>query len=105
MSWIHIADEVGLILWALDNDSVSGTINATAPNPVTNNDFTKAFGKAVHRPAVIPVPKFALKALRGSELTDTILGSARIMPRRALDAGYEFRFPEIGPALEDAVNS
>jgi uncharacterized protein (TIGR01777 family) len=103
MSWIHIADEVGIILWGLDNDSVSGTINATAPNPVTNKEFTKAFGKAVSRPAFIPVPKFALTALRGSELTEMILGSARIMPRRALDAGYKFRFTEIGPALADAV--
>jgi uncharacterized protein (TIGR01777 family) len=103
MSWIHIADEVGLILWALDNESVSGTINGTAPNPVTNREFTKAFGKAVGRPAVIPVPRFALKAMRGSELTEMITGSARIMPRRALDGGYKFRHPEIGPALEDAV--
>jgi uncharacterized protein (TIGR01777 family) len=103
MSWIHLADEVGLILWAIDNDSVSGVINATAPNPVTNKDFTKAFGAAVHRPAVIPVPKLALQALRGSELTEMIIGSARVMPRRALDGGYSFRYPEIGPALEAAV--
>ncbi|MFN2612293.1 MAG: TIGR01777 family oxidoreductase [Solirubrobacterales bacterium] len=103
MSWIHLADEVGLILWAIDNGSISGVINATAPNPVTNREFTKAFGAAVRRPAVIPVPKIALMALRGSELTETISGSARIMPRRALDGGYRFRYPEIGPALHAAV--
>lgn len=103
MSWIHLADEVGLILWAIDNESASGVFNATAPNPVTNTEFTKAFGKAVHRPALIPVPRLALVALRGSELTETITGSARIVPRRALDGGYKFRYPEIGPALEAAV--
>jgi uncharacterized protein (TIGR01777 family) len=103
MSWIQIADEVGLILWAIDNESVSGVINATAPNPVTNKEFTKAFGAAVGRPAVIPVPKLALVALRGSELTETITGSARIMPRRALDGGYRFRYTEIEPALRAAV--
>lgn len=103
MSWIALADEVGLILWAIDSDSVSGVINATAPNPVTNKDFTKAFGAAVHRPAVIPVPKLALQALRGPELTEMITGSARVMPRRALDGGYSFQYPEIGPALEAAV--
>lgn len=103
MSWIHLADEVGLILWAIDNDAVSGVINATAPNPVTNAEFTKAFGNAVHRPAFVPVPRFALVALRGSELTEMITGSARIMPRRALDGGYRFRYPEIGPALQAAV--
>jgi uncharacterized protein len=103
MSWIHIADEVSLLLWALDNDEVSGTLNATAPNPVPNKEFSKALGQALHRPSVVPVPKLAVAALRGSELAEIVTESARIMPRRALDMGFHFRYPELGPALEAAL--
>jgi uncharacterized protein (TIGR01777 family) len=103
MSWIHIDDEVGLFLWALDTKSVWGVINATAPNPVTNREFSKALGQALHRPAVFPVPKFAVAALRGGELADAIAGGARVLPRRALDLGYEFRHPELDDALRSAL--
>ena len=103
MSWIHIDDEVGLMLWALDNDQVSGTINATAPNPVTNRAFSKALGRALHRPSVMPVPKLAVTAMRGGELADAVAGGARVLPRRALDGGYEFRHPELDEALTSAL--
>jgi uncharacterized protein (TIGR01777 family) len=103
MSWIHIADEVSLMLWALDNDEVSGTLNATAPNPVTNKEFSSVLGKTLHRPSFVPVPKFAVAALRGSELAEMVSGGARVMPRRALDLGFRFRYPELGPALEAAL--
>ncbi len=103
MSWIHIDDEVGLLLWALDDDGVSGTINATAPNPVTNREFSKALGQALRRPAFMPVPRFAVTALRGSELADAVAGGSRVLPRRALDMGYEFRHPEIEEALTSAL--
>lgn len=103
MSWIHLDDEVGLILWALDDERVSGVVNATAPNPVTSREFAKALGRAVNRPAILPTPKFAVAALRGSELADVVAGGARVMPRRATDLGHEFRYPEIDPALESAL--
>jgi len=103
MSWIHIDDEVGLLLWALDDENVSGTINATAPNPVTNREFSKALGRALHRPTAMPVPKFAVAALRGRELADAVAGGARVVPRRALDLGYEFRHPELDEALRAAL--
>jgi uncharacterized protein (TIGR01777 family) len=103
MSWIHIEDVVGLFLWALDDHRVWGTINATAPNPVTNREFSKALGRALHRPAVMPVPKFAVAALRGGELADAVAGGARVLPRRALDLGYEFRHPELNEALRSAL--
>ena len=103
MSWIHIDDEVGLLLWALDNDRVSGIINATAPNPVTNRELSKALGRALHRPAFMPIPKFAVSALRGGELADAVAGGARVLPRRALDLGYEFRHPELDEALRSAL--
>ncbi len=103
MSWIHIDDEVGLLLWALDNDQVSGIVNATAPNPVTNRELSKALGRALHRPAFMPIPKFAVSALRGGELADAVAGGARVLPRRALDLGYEFRHPELDEALRSAL--
>ncbi len=103
MSWIHMDDEVGLILWALDNDQVSGVLNATAPNPVTNRELSKALGRALHRPAFMPVPKFAVSALRGGELADAVAGGARVLPRRALDMGYEFRHPDLDEALRSAL--
>lgn len=105
MPWIHRDDEVGLILWALDRESVDGVINATAPNPVTNRDFSKALGRALHRPSFLPTPRFAVVALRGEELTEQIVGSYRVIPRRALDLGYEFRFTEVDSALRDLLSS
>lgn len=103
MSWIHLDDEVGLILWALDNDEVSGVVNATAPNPVTNKEFSKALGRALGRPSFFPAPKLAVAVLRGRELAELVTGSARVIPRRAQDLGYSFRYPEIEPALEAAL--
>jgi uncharacterized protein (TIGR01777 family) len=103
MSWIHLDDEIGLIVWALDDERVSGAVNATAPNPVTNKEFSKAFGRALGRPAFVPVPKFAVALLRGNELAETVMGGSRVLPRRATDLGYEFRYTEVGPAIEAAI--
>jgi uncharacterized protein (TIGR01777 family) len=103
MPWIHRDDMVGLILWALGDEEVSGPVNAVGPTPATNREFTKALGAAVHRPTFMPVPRFALTAMRGEELTGQILGSIRAVPRRALDLGYPFRFRELEPALRDLV--
>ena len=102
MAWIHMDDEVGLILWALDEE-ISGVINATAPTPVTNREFSKALGRALSRPAVFPVPKLAIAAMRGRELADVVAGGARVIPRRAQDLGYRFRHPEIGDALSSSL--
>ena len=101
MPWIHRDDEVGLILWALDTPQVSGTLNATAPNPVTNREFSQALGRALHRPSLIPAPRLALVAMRGEELTEQITGSYRVIPRRAQDLGYAFRFTDVDAALAD----
>jgi uncharacterized protein (TIGR01777 family) len=103
MPWIHRDDEMGLFLWAMENDRVNGTLNATAPNPVTNKEFSKELGRVLGRPAIAPVPKLVLRAMRGEELTESILGSLRVIPRRALDLGYEFRWPELEPALRDLL--
>ena len=103
MSWVHIEDVVGLFLWALDDHRVWGVVNGTAPNPVTNRELSKALGRALHRPAFMPVPKFAVAALRGGELADTVAGGARVIPRRALDLGYEFRHTDIDEAMRSAL--
>jgi uncharacterized protein (TIGR01777 family) len=103
MSWIHVDDEVGLMLWALDDHRVWGIINATAPNPATNREFSKQLGRALHRPAVMPIPKLAVAALRGNELADAVAGGARVLPRRALDLGYEFRHPDLDEALRSSL--
>jgi uncharacterized protein (TIGR01777 family) len=103
MSWIHIDDEVGILLWALDNEKVSGTVNSTAPNPVTNREFSKAIGRALGRPASVPVPGFVLDLKFGGEFGKVLRGGQRVMPRRALDLGYEFRHPEIDGALKNLL--
>jgi uncharacterized protein len=103
MPWIHVDDEIRLLLWALDTDGASGTYNATAPNPVTNREFSKALGRVLGRPAVIPLPKLALKARFGGELGEVAAGGQRTIPRRAMDAGFEFRHSELEPALSDLL--
>jgi uncharacterized protein (TIGR01777 family) len=103
MPWIHIDDEVALLLWAIDNGDVSGVINATAPNPVSNREFSKALGRALNRPSFMPAPRFAIAALRGEELAEQVVGSYRVIPRRALDLGFAFRFTEVEPALQDLL--
>jgi uncharacterized protein len=103
MSWIHIDDEVGILLWALDNEKVSGVVNATAPNPVTNRELSQTLGRALHRPAVVPVPGFVLDLKFGGEFGRVLRGGQRVMPRRALDLGYEFRYTDIDQALKSLV--
>ena len=101
VSWIHVEDEVGILLWALDNEKVSGVVNATAPHPVTNKVFSKALGKALGRPAVIPVPGLTVDLMYGKEFGQVLRGGQRVMPRRALDLGYEFRHSDVNEALKD----
>ncbi|MGN6665062.1 MAG: TIGR01777 family oxidoreductase [Solirubrobacterales bacterium] len=103
LPWIHIADEVGILLWALDEESVSGTLNATAPEPVTNKEFSKALGRALGRPAVVPVPGFVLDLKFGGEFGQVLRGGQRAIPKRALELGYEFKHPDLDEALQSLV--
>jgi uncharacterized protein (TIGR01777 family) len=103
MSWIHIDDEVGILLWAIDNEKVRGVVNATAPNPVTNRELSRALGRALNRPAVMPVPGIVLDLKFGSEFGHVLRGGQRVLPRRPLDLGYEFRFSDIDTALASLV--
>ncbi|HET9154403.1 MAG TPA: TIGR01777 family oxidoreductase [Solirubrobacterales bacterium] len=102
-SWIHLEDEVGILLWALDDDQVSGTVNATAPEPVTNKEFSKALGRAVRRPAIAPVPGFVLDLKFGSEFGHVLRGGQRVLPRRTQELGYGFKHPQLDEALADLV--
>jgi uncharacterized protein (TIGR01777 family) len=101
--WIHLADEVGLILWALDG-SVRGPLNAVAPAPVRMKDFAQALGRALHRPALFPVPALVLRLGLG-EMAEVLLEGQRAVPRKALQGGYRFRFPELSGALADLIGA
>src|ERR1035437_6804808 len=101
MAWIHLEDAVGLIQFALSS-TLTGSVNATAPNPVTNEEFTRELAAALHRPAIFPVPKFALHLLFG-DMAQIVYASQRVIPEAALRAGYEFRFPNLQGALLDIL--
>lgn len=100
--WIHLDDLTGIMQCAIEQPGYSGAVNGSAPNPVTNGDFTVALGRALRRPALIPVPRFGIKLLYG-EMADILFYSQRVIPKAAQDAGYEFRHPEIFGALKDIV--
>lgn len=102
MSWIHIDDLTALIEFVLSGARLRGPVNATAPNPVTNAGFTRTLASALHRPAFAVVPAFALKMLFG-EMASVLLDSQRVLPKAAQAAGFQFRYPDLGPALADLV--
>ena len=103
LAWIHIDDEVGILLWALDNEKVSGTVNASSPNPATNKEFSKALGRALNRPAVMPVPGLVLDLKFGREFGQVLRGGQRVIPKRTQELGYEFKHPELDEALRDVL--
>ncbi|PYR55066.1 MAG: TIGR01777 family protein [Acidobacteria bacterium] len=98
MSWIHRLDWIEMVRWIVQSPSVDGPVNATSPHPVTNAAFAKALGRALHRPAVLPAPAFALRLALG-ELADALLTGQRAIPARAQRGGFHFRYPEIDLAL------
>ena len=98
MAWIHIDDAVNLILFALNYAAVRGAVNATAPHPVTNEEFTGRLALELHRPAILPVPGFALKLAFG-EMSDMVLASQRVLPTVAKSAGFRFQYPDLQTAL------
>jgi uncharacterized protein (TIGR01777 family) len=103
MPWIHLDDLVGMYLAAIDHPSFSGPINASSPSPVTNKEFGKALGKALHRPALAPVPALVIKGMYGA-MSQIVLTGVRMVPGRAPELGYEFRHPELDEALRDTLD-
>jgi uncharacterized protein (TIGR01777 family) len=101
-SWIHLADEVGLLLLALDDARAEGPMDATAPEPVRSRDLARAIGRVLRRPSLLPTPALALRAALG-EMAAVVLASQRVLPAKALALGYRFRFPTLEPALRDLL--
>lgn len=100
--WIHLADEVGLIVWALEHGAVAGPLVAAAPAPARNRDLAHAIGEVLHRPSVLPVPRSMIELVLG-ELAGAVTASQRALPRKALAGGFRFRYPELVPALRDLL--
>ncbi len=101
-SWIHLADEVGILRLALEDARASGPLNATAPDPARNRDLARAIGRVLRRPSGLPTPAFAVRAALG-EMAEVVLASQRVVPSRALGLGYRFRVPSLEPALRDLL--
>lgn len=100
MSWIALDDLIGVIVRTIEEDKLSGPLNAVAPQAITNSEFTRALGRVLQRPTLLPVPAFAVRLLLGRSMADELLlASSRVEPARLLDSDYAFRFP----ALEDAL--
>jgi uncharacterized protein (TIGR01777 family) len=103
LSWIHLADWIALVTWLLETPAVSGPVNATAPSPATNEDFSRALGRALRRPSWLRVPAFALRVLFGEMAGAMLIAGQRVVPKRALDAGFAFKYPTIDAALDSAI--
>ena len=103
MSWIGLGDAVRAILFAIKTETLSGPVNIVAPNSVTNAEFTRALGRAVHRPAVLPVPEFALKVMFGEMAEEALLASTRAMPGKLISAGFRFEHATVDGAIDAAL--
>ncbi len=99
MSWVSMDDLLGIIGYALNDGSIAGPLNATAPNPVTNHEFTKTFGKVLNRPTIAPMPAFAARLAFGEVADAILLSSTRVMPEHISSRGFEFQYPRLEEAL------
>ena len=102
MPWIHLDDVVGIYLRAIDDSAWSGAVNAAAPEPVTNKEFSRVLGRVLRRPAVAPVPKLAVRTLYG-EMAEIVAEGQRAVPKRTQELGYTYRHPDLEPALRAAL--
>jgi uncharacterized protein (TIGR01777 family) len=100
MSWLSLDEAVGIIEHALECDTLRGPVNAVAPAPVNNREFTRALGQALSRPTLLPMPAFAARMAFGEMADALLLASTRVVPAKLEASGYRFRHPEIGPALQ-----
>ena len=104
MSWVAMDDVTGAIYHTLTTDSLKGPVNVTAPNPVTNKEFTNTLGEVLKRPAVVPMPAFAAKLAFGEMANDLLLASTKVAPKMLSDSGYEFQYPELENALRHILD-
>ena len=103
MSWIHRDDWIAMVKWAIANPGISGPLNATAPTPVTNKEFSTALGRALHRPSVFPLPAFVLRVMFGELADGALLASQRVMPSKAKGNGFAFKYSGIEEGVRGAV--
>jgi NAD dependent epimerase/dehydratase family enzyme len=103
MSWVDREDLLRLIEWVLDHDTARGVYNATAPEPVRNREFAKALGRALHRPALVPTPAFALRVAFGEMAGEALLAGQRVLPQKALAEGFVFEARTLDEALARQV--
>ena len=103
MSWISMEDEIAIINFVIENENIRGAVNAVSPNPVTNQEFTKTLGEVLYRPTFIPLPEFAVSMVFGEMGDALLLASTKVLPKRLTDAGFEFKYPDLKPAIENAV--
>lgn len=103
MSWIHLDDLVGIILYCIEHKNITGAVNGTAPNPVTNKLFTKVLGKTLERPAIIPLPAVIVKLLMGQMGEELLLAGKKVLPDKIIKAGYKFKYKQLEQALLDVV--
>ena len=105
MSWVDRDDVIRMMLWIIDRGEARGVYNVTAPGPVRNRELTRALGTALHRPAVLPAPAFALKLVFGEMADEMLLGGQRVLPVRAASEGFTFQYPTLGAALQHALRA
>jgi len=103
MSWIHLDDLVGIILYCIEHNNLSGAINGTSPNPVTNQVFTKVLGTMLRRPTIFPMPLIVVKLLMGQMGEELLLAGKRILPKKISDAGYNFQYQKLEDALKNVL--
>jgi uncharacterized protein (TIGR01777 family) len=104
MSWIALDDLIRIIHFALENEDLHGAANATAPNPVKNEEFTDTLGKVLHRPTIIPIPAFGIKLLFGEKGEKLLLEGCRVLPKKLEESGFEFKFKNLEEALKHALS-
>jgi uncharacterized protein (TIGR01777 family) len=105
MSWIHIDDIIGIILELMKNKNISGPVNATAPNPVNNAEFTKILGRNLHRPTLMTMPGFVLRIIMGEVADELLLTGQKVIPQKLTSTGYQFKYPILSGAVKDIVQS
>ena len=103
MSWVSMDDHIAAIIYSLENENVRGAVNSVSPNPVTNEEFTAVMGEVLYRPTFIPVPEFVVQLAFGEMGEALLLDSIKVVPKRLIDAGFEFKFPDLKKAIENAV--
>lgn len=104
MSWISLDEEVAIIRYLIDNQTISGSVNLVSPNPVSNKEFTKTLGNVLKRPTILPMPAFAVRILFGEMGDALLLSSTRVYPRKLLQSGYKFKHPTLEPALRSILS-